>query len=497
MNLSQVNTPIYNGASQKINFNADFQGDDATQGWTTYVMMTNVGTTNMTVEHTIPSGSVGNYIIPTVSPTMTPKTLTVNQNGTMTYNGSLQNVPLTIIGIEGTDEVTASTDQVKNAGSYSQAVTLGGAAANNYQVSSNVSITVDKFTLTVTQDGTLTYNGSLQDVPLSINKFGNDDVTASTVQVKDAGSYSEAVTLGGAAVNNYQVLGNVSITMTPYTLTLSQVSTPTYNGAAQQIDFNADFRGNDATQGWTTYVMMTNVGTTNMTVTHNIPGGSVGNYIIPKVSPTMIPYTLSLSQVNTPIYNGAAQRIDFNADFRGNDATQGWTTHVMMTNVGTTDMTVEHNIPSGSVGNYIIPTVSPTMTPKTLTVNQNGTMTYNGSLQNVPLTIIGIEGTDEVTASTDQVKNAGSYSQAVTLGGAAANNYQVSSNVSITVDKFTLTVNQSGTLTYNGALQDVPLSINKFGDDDVTASTAQVKNAGSYSQAVTCINSNSKRNIYI
>jgi hypothetical protein len=99
---------------------------------------------------------------------ITPKTLTVTQGGAIIYNSASQDVPLSVVGVESGDSVTASTAQVKDAGSYSLDVNLSGDHANNYQVTEKVAVTVTPKTLTVTKGGAIIYNSASQDLPLNV-----------------------------------------------------------------------------------------------------------------------------------------------------------------------------------------------------------------------------------------------------------------------------------------------------------------------------------------
>ncbi len=92
--------------------------------------------------------------------------------------------------------------------------------------------------------------------------------------------------------SNYIInfVGGVMFSITPYTLTLTQQNTPTYDTTDQKINYIGDYQGADAGATWTVYTIMTNVGETGLTVTNDtIPATKLGNYILPTVNPTMTP----------------------------------------------------------------------------------------------------------------------------------------------------------------------------------------------------------------
>ncbi|MCX7316405.1 MAG: MBG domain-containing protein, partial [Hyphomicrobiales bacterium] len=179
----------------------------------------------------------------------------------------------------------------------------------------------------------------------------------------------------------------------------------------------------------------------------------------------------------------------------------GLTATVSGTNAGT-----YVNAPTGTDGNYNLTFVNGALTinKAALTVTGNSsTVTYNGGTQSVAgFTVSGLVGGETasvltgVTASGASAKNAGTYANTVT--GTDANYTLTLVNGALTINKANATVTgNSATVTYNGQTQSVSgFTVTGLVNGETAtvltgvSASGSGKNAGSYANAVSGVDSN-------
>ena len=314
-------------------------------------------------------------------------TVTAN-SATVTYNGQSQSVT----GFSATGLVGGETESVlsgvstsggsgRNAGSYTH--TASGTDGNYNLSFVDGTLTIDKANASVSGTATnVTYNGQTQaqSAPSSSGFVAGDAISISgAASGKNAGTYSSALSVGGADADNYNVtVNNADLVIDKADATVTANSaTVTYNGQSQSVT------GFSAT---------------------GLVGGETESV---------------LSGVSTS---------------GGSGRNAGSYTHTA----------------SGTDGNYNLSFVDGTLTIDKANASVSGTatnVTYNGQTQaqSAPSSSGFVAGDAISISGAASGKNAGTYSSALSVGGADADNYNVTvNNADLVIDQAPLTVTATG-----------------------------------------------------
>ncbi len=448
----------------------------------------------------------GNYQLSgttaSVAGSITPRTITAGLGGTTSrvYDGttasaaSLSFAPGQLIGSDVVTATAASTSY--NAATVAGAnlitatgISLGGAGAGNYQLSAttaSVAGSITPRTITASLGGTTSrvYDGTTSSAAtLSFapgQLIGSDVVTATAAST----SYNAAtvpganlitatgISLGGAGAGNYQLSSTTAATagfITPRTITASLGGTTvkTYDGttsSAASLSFaSGQLIGSDvvtATAASTSYNAATVAGANLITATGiSLGGAGAGNYQLSattaatagSITPRTV--TASLGGTTSRVYDGttaSAATLSFAAgQVIGSDvvtASASSTTYNAATVAGANLITATGiSLGGAGAGNYQLSSESATaagsITPRSITATLGGTTTktYDGttaSAAGLSIAAGQLIGSDLVTASAASTTyNAATVAGAnlitasgITLAGAGAGNYQLSSS---------------------------------------------------------------------
>ncbi|KAA0675612.1 MBG domain-containing protein, partial [Roseomonas genomospecies 6] len=215
---------------------------------------------------TLGGAAAGNYTLSyaTGGFAVTPASLTVTPNGTMTYGSTSPSFGFTASGWKNGQSdanltsLSYATDATatSNVGSYASTAsggTLGGAAAGNYTLSYAAGgFAVTPAALTVTPNGTMTYGATAPTYAFTASGWKNGQGDANltglsyatdATATSNVGSYASTAsggTLAGAAAGNYTLsyaAGGFSVT--PAILTVTPSGTMTYGATAPTYAFTA------------------------------------------------------------------------------------------------------------------------------------------------------------------------------------------------------------------------------------------------------------------
>jgi len=473
------------------------------------------------------SGKDNNYDLTFVDGALTidkaKAIITANSKNT-TYNGKSQSVTgFTASGlvnnetIDVLDNVSASATG-KNAGSYTNTAT---GTDNNYDLTfKNGALNIAKAQATVTANSkNTTYNGKSQSVTgFTASGLVNnetigvlDNVNASGATGKNAGSYENVVS---GDDNNYDLTfknGALNIAKAQATVTANSANT-TYNGLEQSVNgFTASGLVNNETIAELDNVIASSASGTNAGSYANTVSGQDNNYDLILVDGSLVigkaSATVTANSANTT-YNGKSQSVTgFTASGLVNNETIDVLDNVNASGATGKNAGSYENIVNGTDNNYDLTFYDGALTidkaQATVTANSKNT-TYNGVEQSVDGFMASglvngedISVLDNVTASGATGTNAGNYANTVS---GTDNNYDLTFNDGVlTINKAqaTVTANSKNT-TYNGKSQSVTgftasgLVNNETIDvlDNVNASGATGKNAGSYKNIATGSNNN-------
>ena len=257
---------------------------------------------------------------------ITPKTLTITPVGTYTYNGSAQTITLNITGIVNGEDVSASIDPIKDAGTASHSVTLTGTAKNNYRAD-DVLVTMNKFQLTFGQVNTPTYTTQAQKINLNANYQGTDGQNAATwdLHVMKTNVASENLNIQNLGnipndiAKNYNIPTTFNAEMNPANIndivigvTLGTLEEDYTDNSVKSKDFTAivgnlelTLNGNTISKDGFTFVHynfnsttpLTNISLANGGTTHIIRS-NIATYNNPNFTGT---YTKTIDQVSTNV----------------------------------------------------------------------------------------------------------------------------------------------------------------------------------------------------
>ena len=328
---------------------------------------------------------------------------------------------------------------------------------------------------------------------------------------------ASSVSTGSKAVYGYAINPRTSVSAAIGTITKVGVvvtgnsSTVTYNGGTQSV---AGFTVSGLVGGETASVLTgvtasgasaQNAGTYTNTVT-----GTDGNYTL-----TLVNGALTINKANATVtgnsatvtYNGAIQTVSgFTATGLVPTETASVLTGVSASGASAQNAGTYTNTVTGTDGNYALTLVNGALTinkaAATVTGNSS-TVTYNGGTQSVAgFTVSGLVGGETasvltgVTASGASAQNAGTYTNTVT--GTDGNYTLTLVNGALTINKANATVTgNSSTVTYNGQTHSVSgFTVTGLVNGETAAVLTGVsasgsgKNAGSYANAVSGVDSN-------
>ena len=430
---------------------------------------TDVG--DYTATFTITGNGAGNYVpasavggAGTASWSITPLDITgadVIVNGDYTYAGgqivpaeSEVTVKVTVNGVEITlpsgDYTFSATDNV-NAGE----ATLTVSGTGNCTGTAAGTFTIDPAQLptdgwTVTNEHT--YTGASHGDDILVSNGG-------LVQGKDFTVSSDSIEAGDAiatitGIGNYTGEAEVGFTIEKYVIQVSLDRTQfTYNGQVRTVELD------------TSAVFNRDEGYVSFSITGNISAAAVGDYIASVVMSagesgdrtgnyvlssdtlgwSIVKGSLTFEQ-NELIYNGEEQSPSFvMSGFVDGEDVKFSVTAVEQTDAGSYMAGIE--VTGTHADNYTWPDqVEWSISPMDITaVRQDGTLTYNGSIQSPEFTVPGSFQRDEVlvqtTGGVEQATDAGSYAAVVMLTGNGAKNYNlISTGAEWTIGKLTLQV---------------------------------------------------------
>ena len=411
-------------------------------------------------------------------------------------------------------------------------LTLSGNDAGNYHLSSGGSFSgtgeITRANASVSATVTnLTYNGQTQNqgAPTSSGFVVGDAITITGVASgRNAGSYASALQVSGDDADNYNItITNNNLVIDKANLTLSAVTdTKTYDAttASGQAVTVTGLQVGDAVTGMVQSFDSQNSGNRTLSVNagFTVSDGNSGlnyNVITHTASGTIDKANLTLS--GTRVYDGgrsfAGQYLTATgvngetfAVTGSGDASNLVSKNVADNPAGTllftvTGLALGNSTNGGLAGNYNdLSTTgsSVSLSKASATVSATATnVTYNGATQNqTAATSSGFFAGDAVVIGGEASgKNAGSYTSNLTVGGADADNYDVSiTNADLVISKAALTVTgNSLSTTYNSTSQSVSgfavsglLGSDQVSDlSGISASGASARNVGSYANTVT------------
>ena len=424
-----------------------------------------------TATFTITGNGAGNYVpasavggAGTASWSITPLDITgadVIVNGDYTYAGgqivpaeSEVTVKVTVNGVEITlpsgDYTFSATDNV-NAGEATLTVSGTGSCTGT----ATGAFTIDPAQLptegwTVTNEHTYTGASHGDDILVS---------NGALVQGKDFTVSSDSIDAGDAiariaGIGNYTGEAEVGFTIEKYVIQVSLDRTQfTYNGQVRtvELDTSAVFNRDE---GYVSFSITGNVSAAavgdyiaSVVMSAGESGDRTGNYVLSSdtLGWSIVKGSLTFEQ-NELNYNGEEQSPSFvMSGFVDGEDVKFSVTAVEQTDAGSymagIDVTGTH------ADNYTWPDqVEWSISPMDITaVRQDGTLTYNGSIQSPEFTMPGSFQRDEVlvqiTGGVDQATDAGSYAAVVMLTGNGAKNYNlISTGAEWTIGKLTLQV---------------------------------------------------------
>ena len=421
-----------------------------------------------------------------------------------------------------TDSVPSTNTTLKNGtdytGVFTNNITTGTATltitgTGNYTGTKTATFSITNASIggSITQSGSLTYNGNAQKPTLSnaLTSVGNQTITT-TYSTSSSGTYSATIpsfTTAGThtiyykatAPNHSEKTGTITISIAVLQVAKPSTSgTYTYNGASQTVSIATSnwytISGNTGTNAgnYTATVALkdkTNTNWTGSTTADLSLGWTIGQRSIASSEITITisgSYTYTGSAI-TPTYTVKDALSTINKNLTSGTDYTGVASN--NTNAGTATLTVM------GAGNYTgNKAVNFTIAKASIggSLAQSGTLTYNGSAQapaiNNALTSVG----NQAITITYSTSSSGSYSSTVptfTSKGSYTIYYKANaSNHNEKTGSFGVTVNilkvtkpsTSGTYTYNGASQTVSIATSSW----YTISGNTGTNAGSYTATV-------------
>gem|GEM_PF-4429995 len=241
----------YNAGSQTNTYTTSgLLGSDSVTSVAGLATGTNYSATPYADNLSAAAGSgLSNYIVSYVNGSLTinKASLTVTgANNTVTYNSAVHtNSGASYSGQQGSDSFSISGyASGTHAGSYTDNLSVSGAALNNYVVNyRHGTLLINKALLTVTgSEKTVMYNGLVQTNSGAsyTGQQGNDSFSISGYASGiNANSYSDALRVSGSSLDDY------TVSYTPGSLTITKANlTVTANNAVKSYDGQAYSGGN-------------------------------------------------------------------------------------------------------------------------------------------------------------------------------------------------------------------------------------------------------------
>ena len=425
------------------------------------------------------------------------KSLTVDDSGTTTFGGAVSGVNALITDAAGNTAINADITTTGGQ-TYNDAVTLGGAGVLRTLTGVNVdfvnTLAGGTKSLTVDDSGTTTFGGAVSGVNALITDAAGNTAINADITTTGGQTYNDAVTLGGAGVLRTLTGVNVDFVNTlaggTKSLTVDDSGTTTFGGAVSGVNaLITDAAGNTAinaditTTGGQTYndavtlggagVLRTLTGV-NVDFVNTLAGGTKSLTVDDSGTTT---FGGAVSGVNALITD-AAGNTAINADITTtggqtyNDAVTLGGAGVLRTLTGV-NVDFVNTLAGGT---------------KSLTVDDSGTTTFGGAVSGVNALITDAAGNTAINADITTTGGQ-TYNDAVTLGGAGVLRTLTGVNVdfvnTLAGGTKSLTVDDSGTTTFGGAVSGVNALITDAAGN--TAINADITTTGgqTYNDAVT------------
>ena len=433
---------VYNGSAFTSTYTTTFLGSDASNATVTgMVNQTNAGT--YTSNLSVSGAALSNYNTPVITnanfvispqPVLITNTATsgVTYDGVSTYAQLMATAGFTTsTSLAGggvintvTQASTISSNPVSGvaqAGSFTStpsAAVLSSGIADNYAFTyASATNVVSKANLAITVTASTSgnvYNGSAYNSAYSTTFLGSDASNAAVtgmVNQTNAGTYTSNLSVSGAALSNYNtpVITNASFVISPQPVLITNTATSgvTYDGVSTYAQLIA-------AAGYTTDVNLAG-------------GGTVGSLT-------------QVSSINSNPVSGIAQAGSFTSTPSAAVLSSGIADNYAFTYASATNVVSKANLAI------------------TGTASTSGNV-YNGSAftSTYTTTFLGSDASNATVTGMVNQTNAGTYTSALSVSGAALSNYNtpVITNASFVISPKSITVRAQDQTTVSGTPLDL------------------------------------------